>query len=324
LTGKDKYRTLCRTEPSIPVFSQDWWLDTVCGEGNWDVMLKEEKGKIQAAMPVYLPLSGIIIMPPFTQTMGPWFRPATSDTKYVTCLGQRQEAARFFASGLKKYAVFMQNFHYKVTDWLPFYWEGYRQTTRYTYLLDNIKHTGLLWENMSPHIRRHINKAKERHRLTVKRGVDKEDFLHVNALTFKRQGREPEHTGVLKRLLNVSAERGQGDIWGGYDEENRLHAAVFIVWQDSSAYYIAGGADPALRDSGAHALVMWEAIRAVSEYTTLFDFEGSMLPGVERFFRGFGATQTPYFAISKGKGGLSLWSRMMIKLKTNGFLSGNE
>jgi hypothetical protein len=314
VTARDKYCSLCRTEPSIPVFSQDWWLDIVCGEEKWDVILKEEKGRLIASMPLYLPIPHVVSMPPFTQTMGPWFMPVTEDTKYSTALTQRQEAGKMLASGLNKYSAFLQNFHYTVTDWLPFYWEGYRQTTRYTYLLGDIKHTERLWENMSPHTRRHINKAKEKHRITTRRGVSAEELLRVHRLTFGRQGLKPRHTAVLERLINACLDRRQGDVWGGYDSENRLHAAAFVVWQDSSAYYIAGGADPALRDSGAHALVLWQAIRDVSQYTSLFDFEGSMLPGVERFFRDFGATQTPYFTISKGKP--DLWNRMMIRIAT--------
>ena len=39
-----------------------------------------------------------------------------------------------------------------------------------------------------------------------------------------------------------------------------------------------------------------------------------MLPGVERFFREFGAKQYPFFTITKGN--LSLWNRMRIKLNT--------
>jgi hypothetical protein len=318
VTARDKYRTLCRTEPSIPVFSQDWWLDTVCGREKWDVILKEEKGRLLAAMPLYLPIPHIVSMPPFTQTMGPWFRPVTEDTKYSTALAQRQEAGKMLASGLKKYSAFLQNFHYTVTDWLPFYWEGYRQTTRYTYLLNDIKDTGRMWENMSPHIRRHISRAGEKHRLSARRGVTAGELLRVHRLTFGRQGLKPRHTAVLERLVNTCLDRRQGDVWGGYDAEDRLHAAAFVAWQDSSAYYIAGGTDPALCDSGAHALVLWQAIRDVSRYTSLFDFEGSMLPGVERFFRGFGAAQTPYFTISRGKPGL--WNRMMIKAATGGFI----
>jgi lipid II:glycine glycyltransferase (peptidoglycan interpeptide bridge formation enzyme) len=165
---------------------------------------------------------------------------------------------------------------------------------------------------MSAQVRRNITKAKEKHRLSVRRGIPTADFLRVCSLSFERQGKKARHTDVLQRLINVCRERGQGELWGCYDESGRLHAAAFIVWQASAAWYIAGGADPSLRDSGAHALVLWEAIQAVAAYTSRFDFEGSMLPGVERFFREFGATQTPYFTISKGK--ISLWDRALIKL----------
>ena len=44
---------------------------------------------------------------------------------------------------------------------------------------------------------------------------------------------------------------------------------------------------------------MWEAIQFASTVTQRFDFEGSMMEPVEKFFRAFGATQTPYFSISK-------------------------
>jgi hypothetical protein len=250
-------------------------------------------------------------MPPYTQTMGPWFAAETTDTKYTTALGKRQAIGKAFAGELEKFASFLQNFHYKATDWLPFYWAGYRQTTRYTYLLHDIRQTARLWENMSPHLRRNLAKATK-HPVVVRRCIDVEDFLRVHSLTFKRQGRKPVHVAALKQLIDVCRQRGQGDLWGGYDADGRLHAAAFIVWQESSAYYLAGGADPALRHSGAHALVLWEAIRAVAEHTNLFDFEGSMLPGVERFFREFGAVQTPYFTISKG--GINLWDKIVIRL----------
>jgi len=60
-----------------------------------------------------------------------------------------------------------------------------------------------------------------------------------------------------------------------------------------------GGGAPDLRNSGATSLCMWEAIQFAATVTKSFDFEGSMLETVERFFRAFGAKQTPYFAISK-------------------------
>lgn len=310
---KDKYRQLCDTEKQIPIFSQAWWLDTVCGKDHWDVLLIEEKEKIQAALPLYIPRRGIISMPSYTQTMGPWFAPESGDTKYTKALGRRQALCKQLLDKLGAHSYFLQNFHYGITDWLPFYWEGYKQTTRYTYLLKGLQQPDLIWENMSPNIRRNITKAKEKHHITVRKGISIDEFLQIQEQTFGRQGiPNKSDTGTLVRLIRTCRQRGQGDLWGGYDEQGRLHAAAFIVWQESSAWYLAGGGNPALRSSGAHSLILWECIRYVSRFTNQFDFEGSMIPGVERFFREFGAIQTPFFTITKGK--LSLVDRACLKI----------
>ena len=50
----------------------------------------------------------------------------------------------------------------------------------------------------------------------------------------------------------------------------------------------------------AMSLAIWEAIKFTKEVLGLseFDFCGSMLPGVEHFFRKFGGKLTPFFEIS--------------------------
>jgi hypothetical protein len=83
------------------------------------------------------------------------------------------------------------------------------------------------------------------------------------------------------------------------DAQGRLHAAAYIVWDEQAAYYLMGGADPELRTSGATSLLMWEAIKFASTVTQTFDFEGSMIESIERFFRAFGAKQKRYFRVSK-------------------------
>ena len=311
--SKAAYRNLCQTEESIPVFSRDWWLDAACGENNWDVFLIREKDKIQATLPYYLLRTHIISMPAYTQTMGIWFAPHSDDTKRISAQERRQSLCKQIIAQLKPFKSFLQNFHYDFTDWLPFYWQGYSQTTRYTYLLKELKNPDRLLENMSQHTRRNMKKAKEQFQITVKQGIPVDDFLHILSQTFERQQKKnKQDINALHRLIEVCRERNQGELWGGYDPQGRLHAAVFVVWQKQSAWYIAGGGDPALRHSGAHSLVLWEAIQYVAGFTDIFDFEGSMMPGVERFFREFGGIQTPYFTIQKGKP--NLFDRIMVKL----------
>lgn len=313
MTDKEKYRKFCETEKTIPIFSRDWWLDAACGKDHWDVILIEQNNKILAALPIYIPIAKIISMPSYTQTMGPWIAPASPDTKYTTELGRRQELCKQFTEKLTTYRCFLQNFNYNITDWLPFYWAGFQQTTRYTYLLKAIGNKQAVWENMSPNIRRNIHKAHDKFHLTVKKGITVKEFLNAQTQTFERQNiKNKSNTRTLKKLIALCKEKGQGDLWGAYDEEGRLHSAAFVVWQEQSAYYLGGGSISEFRNSGAQSLVLWECIQYVSQFTSAFDFEGSMLPGVERFFREFGAIQMPYFTITRGK--LSLIDRARIKL----------
>lgn len=314
MDNKARYRELCLQETTIPIFSQDWWLDTVCGADRWEVLLVEQKGRIRASMPLYVPHAGIVSMPAYTQTLGPWFAPVAPDMKYTARLSERQQLCGELIRQLLDYPHFYQHFHFDFTDWLPFYWAGYTQMTRYTYRFPDLSDLDRLWQEMRPNIRRNIQKAQDRYQIEVRPGVTAEAFLRIQRQTFERQHRSvPQSEQVLRDLIRVCRDRGQGEIWGGFDPQGRLHAAAFVVWQPSSAWYLAGGGDPVLRESGAHSLVLWHAIQAVRSHTHQFDFEGSMLPGVERFFREFGALQTPYYAITKGK--LSLLHRAWLKLR---------
>ena len=81
--------------------------------------------------------------------------------------------------------------------------------------------------------------------------------------------------------------------------DRQPHAGVYLVSDSRSVYYLLGGSDPELRNSGATSLLMWEAIRWASEQGKQFDFEGSIVEPIERFVRSFGARQTPFFKIEK-------------------------
>ena len=315
MTNKEKYRKLCRSEKSIPLFSRDWWLDVVCGENNWKVLLLENNGIIEASMTLYTPVSGVVTMPPHTQTMGIWFNPAIKKEKYYKELLRKQEICNHFLDELSGYRNFLQNFCHTFTDWLPFCWKGYKQTTRYTYILPQINDRELLWENLSNSQKRSIKKARSNN-LVIKKGISMEELLKLHTKTYRRQGKKPYHQKTLARLIEETRRRNQGEIWGAYDEQGRLHAATFFVWQDDFCFCVAEGGDPELRNSGANSLIIWEAISELSTVAKMLDFKGSMEANIEFFNKGFGTIQTPYFAISKGR--LTLLDRALIKWKRRG------
>ena len=296
---KSEYRIFCKHEKSIPIFSKDWWLDAVCGDDNWDVIIIKKGQDIVATLPYYLTkgrLFTTIGMPSLTQTLGPWLR--VSKTKYADILSEQKKLMTEIIIQLPPFDYFVQNFHYSITNWLPFSWKGFSQTTLYTYVIENLTDLDLVWRSFQANIRSDVRKAQKC--VKIKRDLDVDTFLNVSALTFQRQGRLlPYSRAFVHRLDMACKEQDACQIFYALDSRNRIHAVAYIVWDDNSAFYLMGGGDPALRNSGATSLVMWEAIQFASTVTKKFDFEGSMIEPVERFFRAFGARQIPYFNINK-------------------------
>jgi hypothetical protein len=279
------------------IFQQPWWLDIVA-PNQWDEAIVKQGSDIIARMPYTIRQhNGTLCsdMPPFTQTLGPWLR--ISNAKYAKKLAEQKDLMEELIDQLPNFTSFSQRFSPAITNWLPFYWRGYKQTTRYTYRIDDLTNMEKIWSGFLPNIRTDIRKAEKV--VTVKNDLDIERFLYIRGLTFKRQGLP--HLLSLEfatRLDSICAQYNARRIFYAEDDKKQIHAAIYIVYDDKIAYYLLSGGDPQLRNSGATSLLIWKAIQFAAEVTKVFDFEGSMIESVERFIRGFGALQYPYFQIS--------------------------
>ena len=299
--NKEVYQKLCDQEPSIPLFSQPWWLDAVAGPDGWGVALVEKGGLVLASMPYTRQRrAGFVIstQPWLTLSLGPWLRPSTA--KLPRRIGQQKELLQGLIAQLPPFHHFEQKWHYEQTNWLPFRWRGYRQTTEYSYVLPDLTDLTSVWEGFQENIRKEIRKAGNRVRLCVRDDRPLEDMLRLHRQTFERQRRSaPCPDEVISRLDAACAERGQRRLFVAEDVQGRQHAAVYIVWDSNSAYYLLGGGDPQLRNSGAASLCMWEAIQYAATVSRRFDFCGSTAEPIENFVRAFGGNQCPYFCVSK-------------------------
>lgn len=300
MNNKDKYRKLCEKDKTVPIFSQPWWLDTVCaGTDNWDVVIFEKGGQLLGALPYFVKRKygfTILTSPKLTQTLGVWLAP--SKTKYANKLKKEKEIMQGLISSLPKYHIFFQSFHNSITNWLPFYWKGFEQTTKYTYVIEDLTNIDSVWNATNPNIKTDVRKARKI--LEVVSDISFEEFYRVISLTYKRQNLEITYSfDFLKKVFDETLKHDSGKIFCAVDAQGNTHAVVFLIWDENTAYYLIGGADPELRNSGAASLCVWEAIKFSATVSQTFDFEGSMVEGIERFFRGFGAKQKPYSRIMK-------------------------
>jgi hypothetical protein len=280
------------------IFQQPWWLHAVA-PNHWDEVVVRNADGIDARLPFVVKKRlglTLLTMPQLTQTLGPWL--ASSEAKYTNRLSQQLQLCETLIKGLPRYDFFLQSFSPAITNWLPFYWAGFSASAHYTYRIDDLTSIDRVWSELRENIRREIRKAEKT--VHVRTDLDIDAFLEVQKGTFQRQGMQiPYDLEVARRLDIACSQHDAKRIFFAEDARGKIHAAVYIVWDADAAYYLMGGNDPELRTSGAASLLLWEAIKFSAGVTRRFDFEGSMIAPIERFFRAFGARQVPYFRVSR-------------------------
>lgn len=293
------YDALHAVSPQRSVFSSSWWLDAAVGEPGWQfVAVPNNDGGAAAAWasPMRQTRHGEVWTgAPFTPFLGPILAPSNS----------RHAQRRNDQAALKALAELldgriahidarcMPEFDY----WTPLYWEGFTQTTHYTWRLRDLSDIEAVWSGMQTRVRTTVRRAREGE-LTVHTG-DLETLLELQHLTYERQRAAPAIRSdsarqALQRCAHAAIERDAGELLVVRDATGRPHAAGLFVWDERLTYNLATGADTTLRPAGAATLLIWEAIKRAGERGTGFDFEGSMLPTVERFVRSFGGEPMPY------------------------------
>jgi Acetyltransferase (GNAT) domain len=280
------------------IFQQPWWLDAVA-PGHWGEVTCEQGGRIVARLPYVIrgrPRMRILTQSSLTQTLGPWVEASTA--KPARALAHEHDLLAELEARLPRTYGFSQQFSPAMINALPFYWAGYRLEVRYTHRLEGLESPNALWNGLRGNVRREIRKARRRVEVIPDLGIDR--FHEVLSKTYERQRLPaPRPLADLDRLEAAVVARDAGTTLFARDDAGRIHAVVWVVWDRHAAHYFLAGADTELRTSGASSLLLWEAIMRARAHTDVFDFHGSMLPSIERFFCAFGARQTPYLSVTR-------------------------
>ena len=132
--------------------------------------------------------------------------------------------------------------------------------------------------------------------------ITESEILKTQLVTTKQWHELAEKSlALFKRGRELAAKNGlilvDTKYEFGLDENGTIVVADEIHTPDSSRFWIANSYEEYIS----------KAIKFSSEVTKQFNFEGSMIKPIERFFRAFGAKQIPYFEISKSNSNLINW-----------------
>jgi lipid II:glycine glycyltransferase (peptidoglycan interpeptide bridge formation enzyme) len=184
--------------------------------------------------------------------------------------------------------IYKINFPTSFQDLSPFVKNGFETKLKFTYVIDlNLSEEEIL-KNMSSERRRNIKKGLKSD-LKIEANGNKQHLMDLVYKTIDRENLDLDKSFVKKVIFDFATE--DNTFFQVAYQEGKPCAATFFVYDQHRSYYLLGGYDASFQNEFAGPMCMWNGIlKAKSLGVSVFDFEGSMQPKIEKYFRGFGGS----------------------------------
>ena len=249
------------------IYGFSWYLDVVCDD--WDALVLND---YEGVFP--LPKRkkwGIeyIYQPFFCQKLGVFSKKKIEIDLFLDCIPKKFKYLELNV-GLSKKFAFQENKNYELTI------------------------TKDLESYFSKNTSRNISKAKASN-LTLVSNISPEQHISLFNTNLSKLGISQKDLDLYVQLCNVLITNKTGEIYAVFDEFNNLIASSLIAIDAHRVYYLNGSTNQKGKKIGASHWMLYEIMK--NYYGKIFDFEGSNIEGLARFYSGFGATKNSYSTI---------------------------
>ena len=243
---------------------------------NWDALVLND---YEAVFPIpFKKKFGITyaVQPLFCQQLG----------LFSSSLKTLREVSKF-TDAIPKHLKFAQ-LHFNYLNILPLL------ETKINYTLDLIVDYAILRNQYSGGCSRNIKKSKKVN-LGLIVGLAANDYVNLyKATTNKKDPLTNEQYAIFQQLLNTCISKSLCEIVAIYSPVNHLCSASVFLHDSKRIYYLSGASDEMGKTYGANFQAVDFIIQKYSGRELILDFEGSQIPGIARFFEGFGAKSSVY------------------------------
>lgn len=297
MTTKEQYKQYC-DQHEVPFFHQyDWW--EMMNE-NWNVLFASEQNAF-----AFFPFSLEKKMQ-FTLIRNPHLTPYSGFLFSKECTYDlKQKLTNQIINELPKFDLLeidlLPDFDTKISL------KGFDNSRKITNII-SLNSIESQYANLKPALKRQIKKA-ERNAVKI---IEKDDialFYNLHQKTFEKQHQKAKIPfEIFQKAWNYIKTNNCGKLLFAQDSDGNFHAGLILVHDHNTAYYLSGGTDHNFYGSGAMSLLMWKSIEmSISQKLKFFDFEGSMLLNVNRFFQNFGGDEIEYLVMQKSNSVLYKW-----------------
>ena len=106
---------------------------------------------------------------------------------------------------------------------------------------------------------------------------------------------------VLKQLIKICVEKGVGEILSIYDNKSKLVASGFFLKHKEEVAILISSTDFKNRKNGANTFLIAKAICKFNKNFEVFNFGGSSMKNISKYFLSFGASTLKYQHIKYNK-----------------------
>jgi hypothetical protein len=311
----DAWNDFINSSPQYCIYAMSWYLDAVCPK--WCAIIIYNSKEWLSVFPFQINSKmgvSYSFLPAFTQYLGIFFLPFKSSNHRLLHFQKCMINATIEAIP-EKIKVFSSNFSPKFEYFAPFTWSFYEVKPRITFILPLNISIEKIYENYSTKIKNSIDKAiKTKFRIEHESNID--DLLQIlleNKIISNSQ------SNIANKLWEELQKQGIGFCLSVKNCKNEtLSSGVFFQDKDKIVFLLLGTKSDYKR-TGVTSLLIHSAIKEAKsmENIKFFDFEGSMLEGVENYFRGFNPSPVYYFNIEKNK--IYFWSLFYKWIKSLAF-----
>ncbi|TAL60869.1 MAG: GNAT family N-acetyltransferase [Bacteroidetes bacterium] len=281
--NKKKWDECIEHSQNSLIYAYSWYLDVVCP--NWEALVEDD---YKSVMPLTTRKKyGIeYLYPPyFTQQLGIFSKEKTSRQKVEEFLNAIPSRYKFLEINLNIYNTFELS--------------GFQVKKNINIELSLDSSYEWLRKKFSEDTRRNIKKAVK-YSIKLRKEIPPAELISIFR---KNTGKKinnltDKNYNILLRLINTCIQKGFAQVWGAFSE-GKLCAGVVWLIKGNRSIFLFSATDQQAKKTGAMFYLIDKFIQEYAGSKMILDFEGSNLPGLARFYKGFGSEEYVYLQIRK-------------------------
>ena len=276
---KKKWDNCIEQAPNGLIYAYSWYLDVV--SPGWDALVE---GDYESVMPLTHRKKlcfNYLYQPNFCQQLG-----------IFSIESARHNLVERFIESLPKKFQFVEVQLNESNQT-----EAYENllSQKKTYILDLNKNYTSIKASYSQNHKRNIKKAYQNNFKLTSGLSAKEivDFKRKNPVNDLKEFQYKQ----LEDLVKISFKKKIGKSLEIFDPNGEILAVAFFIFHKKRVYYILSATNETGKKGGAMFLIVDYFLQKYAGNPWILDFEGSQIPGLARFYSGFGATPRYYSKI---------------------------